>query len=112
MTFPLALSRSSASYQVGYMIKGWGLGRYLGERHSFLATKSSRFKTESFEAFLETVGDKPFFLAWPRDPHRNREVEKEFYRGWDASKVEVPSYLPDHPTVRKEIGLLCRSTKV
>lgn len=103
-TFPLALSRSSASYQVGYMIKGWGPGRYLGERHTFGKPNPAGFKTESFEAFLETVGDKPFcFWFGSHDPHRPWEAEKEFYRGLDASKVEVPSYLPDHPTVRKEI---------
>ena len=54
-TFPLALQRSKDAYQVGYMIKGWGPGYYLGERHTKANPNPAGVKSESFEAFLSFV---------------------------------------------------------
>ena len=103
-TFPLALQRSKDAYQVGYMIKGWGPGYYLGERHTKANPNPAGVKSESFEAFLSSVGEKPFcFWFGSHDPHRPWKADEAYYQGLDEIQVEVPGYLPDHPTVRQEI---------
>jgi len=102
-TFPLAL-KEAEDYKVGYTIKGWGPGRYLGERHTFGNPNPAGYKSESFEKFLSDVGDHPFcFWFGSHDPHRPWKAEQQHYAGLVHERVEVPGYLPDHPTVRGEI---------
>ena len=101
-TFPLSLAE--AGYKVGYTIKGWGPGRYLGERHSRGNPNPAGFKSESFEAFLESIDDSPFcFWFGSHDPHRPWTPDSENLKGLDHSQIAVPGYLPDHEVVRKEM---------
>lgn len=109
-TFPLTL-KNQENYQVGFSIKGWGPGLYLGEQQksSTKATASGQInpagvRAESFEKFLEGTGDQPFcFWFGSHDPHRPWTAEQQYYAGLTHEGVEVPGYLPDDPTVRWEI---------
>lgn len=91
-----------AGYTIGFQGKGWGPG-------SFEANKRPRNpagnKFDSFGAFLKDKKEGPWcYWVSSLHPHRPYVVGSGAKAGIDASKVEVPGYLPDHPEVRKDIA--------
>ncbi len=100
--YPWLLKRK-AGYFVGHTRKGWGPGRYdAGGREKRPA--GPRF--DSFDAFLKKrPDDKPFcFWFGSTDPHRDYSDALRKKMGIAPDDVEVPPYLPDVPTVRKDIA--------
>lgn len=89
-------------YEVGFMRKGWSPGNYkAGGR----AQDPTGTRYTNFDEFLnELPDDKPFaFWFGSKDPHRPYYFNSGLQAGMDSSKVQIPEYLPDHPTVRNDI---------
>lgn len=92
-----------AGYQVGFDGKGWGPG-------SFEANGRKRNPAgnpyHNFTNFLEQKEKGSPWCYWvsSHEPHRPYVVGSGQKAGIDPGKVKVPSYLPDHPDVRKDIS--------
>jgi arylsulfatase A-like enzyme len=92
----------AAGYHAGFTRKGWSPG---------VAAPGGRKRNpagnayEDFEAFLaQRPAGAPFcFWFGSTDPHRPYQWESGLRDGIDPAKVTVPPYLPDTPTVRKDI---------
>ncbi|RMF99831.1 MAG: DUF4976 domain-containing protein [Planctomycetota bacterium] len=92
-----------AGYVVGLTRKGWGPGTLEGTgRVRNPAGPSFR----SFDDFFKTVPeDKPFcFWFGGFDPHRPYAKGSGSKAGIDPTKIRVPGFLPDTPTVRSDIA--------
>jgi uncharacterized sulfatase len=99
-TFPDLLE--DAGYHVGFTRKGWGPGN---ETSGGRKRNPAGERFASFEAFLAArPKDKPFcFWFGSQDPHRPYQWESGVKRGMRLEDVQVPPYLPDNETVRKDI---------
>ncbi|MGQ9576742.1 MAG: sulfatase family protein [Thermoguttaceae bacterium] len=91
-----------AGYAVGSTGKGWGPGTLEGSGRT-RNPAGPRFK--SFEQFLETVPPEKPFCFWfgSTDPHRPYERDSGLRAGMNPKQVQVPPFLPDTPTVRRDI---------
>ncbi len=89
-----------AGYFVGLTGKGYGPGSDAGRPHN---AAGPGFK--SFDAFLAArPKDKPFcFWHGSGRPHRSYKRDSGVAAGLDPRKVQVPPYLPDNDTVRRDI---------
>lgn len=101
VTYPSLLQKKG--YATGYTIKGWGPGRYRGQKHTRLNPAGDKYS--SFEQFLDKVRpDQPFcFWFGSHDPHQPWNRGTDFRGNLDPATVFVPPYLPDHPVVRQTI---------
>ncbi len=111
-----------AGYAVGLTGKGWGPGDFktMAKRTrnpsgpSFDEIKSTPPASgmgridyaKNFEAFLQQrAKDKPFcFWMGFQEPHRGYELNSGVRLGKKLADVQVPSYLPDTPTVRGDLA--------
>ncbi|WP_152053534.1 sulfatase family protein [Tautonia marina] len=109
-----------AGYVVGYTGKGWGPGDYQAggfsrnpagpnfsehrARPPLLAMSNVDY-AKNFEAFLDVRDpDRPFcFWYGAFEPHRDYEAGAGLRAGRDPQAVDVPSYYPDHPTIRSDL---------
>ncbi|HSC76795.1 MAG TPA: sulfatase [Pseudomonadales bacterium] len=104
-------------YKIGYTGKGWGPGKAAKGNPAGPAfnqiTKavdpnlSSYDHLENFRSFLkEKKPDEPFsFWVSPTEPHRPYLHDIGVSSGEiDASKIEVPAFMPDVPEVRNDIA--------
>lgn len=113
-------------YEIGYTGKGWGPGFWHGYNasrspgrdnpagHAFNSRKQKPpFKgisdidyASNFEDFVATAdSDKPFcFWMGVKEPHRGYGLNNWKLDGRDLSKVKVPAYLPDTPTIRGDLA--------
>jgi len=100
-TYPALLEE--AGYVTGYTIKGWGPGMYRGKRHKKLNPAGQSFA--SFKEFHSQIPEGQPFCFWfgSHDPHQPWDRGADYRGQLDASKVHVPTYLPDHPVVRETI---------
>lgn len=109
ITFPEALAE--AGYFVGSTGKAWGPGNFKqGGRTDNPAGKSYSGKKRgdhvgSFQSFLSQQPDGSPFCFWfgGFDAHRPYEKGSGKNAGLDASTVNVPGYLPDHPEIRDDL---------
>jgi arylsulfatase A-like enzyme len=91
-----------AGYAIGHWRKAWGPGNY----------KSGGYKEHPcgpesrFDQFLQRrPKDKPFcFWFGTSDPHRAYAKGSGKKSGMDLSKVHVPEFFPDVPTIRGDIA--------
>ncbi|MGQ9769553.1 MAG: sulfatase family protein [Thermogutta sp.] len=92
-----------AGYVVGSMRKGWGPGSLEGTGRTHNPAGPA---FRSFEEFLAKVPpDRPFcFWFGSHDPHRPYQAGSGVAAGMDVSKIKVPPYLPDTPTIRSDIA--------
>ncbi len=102
-TYPELLEDSG--YSVGYEIKGWGPGVVFQKSNARRNRNPSGRKFENFTTFLDAIPDDGPFCYWlgSHNPHQPWTAEPEFREGLDASKVELPEYLPDEPVIRETI---------
>ncbi len=104
-------------YKIGYTGKGWGPGRALmgnpaGPAYNQIKSNARPEYTQfdvvqNFRQFLdEKKPDQPFsFWVSPTEPHRAYQTNIGVSSGAiDINKVVVPPFLPDVPTVRKDIA--------
>ena len=108
-----------AGYFIGYTHKAWGPGDYevSGRSRNPVGIPFNQYEMDSpegiadtdyaanFEYFLEKrPDDQPFFFWYGgSEPHRIYKDGIGAEHGMDASKVEVPSFLPDVEKVRNDI---------
>lgn len=110
----------NAGYVVGYTGKGWGPGDFQAggfsrnpagpnfsehrARPPLLAMSNVDY-AKNFESFLEVRDpDRPFcFWYGAFEPHRDYEAGAGLRAGRDPQAVDVPSYYPDHPTIRSDL---------
>ncbi|MEF8845755.1 MAG: sulfatase-like hydrolase/transferase [Bacteroidales bacterium] len=91
-----------SGYHVGIQGKGWGPGSV---KMSGRGYNHGGRTYESFDRFLEANNeDKPFcyWLSSP-DPHRPFTEGAGVKSDMNLSDVEIPSYLPDNETIRRDI---------
>ncbi len=111
-----------SGYHVGYTGKGWGPGDYeaggfkrnpAGPAYSKIKSKpphlfiSSTDYAANFKQFLEDhrVPGQPFcFWYGATEPHRAYEPGIGEAAGKQLSEVDVPSYYPDHETIRRDLA--------
>jgi len=93
----------AAGYRVGYTRKGWGPGTIQGTGRK-RNPAGERFR--DFNQFLqEQPKDKPFcFWYGSHEPHRGYRLGSGKASGMDLDAIEVPPFLPDHPSVRSDIA--------
>ncbi|MEZ5436567.1 MAG: sulfatase [Pseudomonadales bacterium] len=104
-------------YKIGYTGKGWGPGKALlgnpaGPAYNQIKSNAPPEYTqfdvvENFKQFLdEKKPNQPFsFWVSPTEPHRAFQTDIGVNSGTiDINKVVVPAFLPDVPTVRKDIA--------
>lgn len=91
-----------AGYAVGLQGKGWGPGTIQGTGRT-RNPAGPPFK--GFKPFLDSVPQGKPFCFWfgGLDPHRPYDKDSGVRSGMDPARVEVPPWLPDTPTVRKDI---------
>lgn len=108
----------AAGYHVGMTGKGWGPGKSQDWPHnpagrSYVAMKqdspagvSGTDYASNFDQFLaERKEDQPFcFWFGSHEPHRPFAPGIGSRNGIDPTKVVVPAFLPDHPTVRSDLA--------
>lgn len=121
--YPALLER--AGYMVGSAGKGWGPGdfRSTGYAHNPAGLPyqkrtlkppysgiSNNDYAGNFGDFLEQRAaqagrrDAPFcFWLGGQEPHRRYEEGAGLRAGRDPAQVKLPSYYPDHPTVRSDM---------
>lgn len=109
VTFPEALQ--NAGYFVGSTGKAWGPGNYKqGGRTDNPAGKpfsggKKGNHVAGFESFLKQRPDDSPFCFWfgGHDAHRPYKKGSGKEVGLDASTVNVPGFLPDHPEIRDDL---------
>lgn len=91
-----------AGYAVGCTGKGWGPGTLQGSGRT-RNPAGPQFK--GFEQFLKTVPDGKPFCYWfgSQDPHRPYDRDSGLRAGMNPDDVQVPPFLPDTPTVRRDL---------
>jgi len=91
-----------AGYAVGCTGKGWGPGTLQGSGRK-RNPAGPQFK--GFEAFLKTVPEGKPFCFWygSFDPHRPYERDSGQRSGMKPEEVDVPPFLPDTPTLRRDL---------
>lgn len=108
-----------AGYFIGYTHKAWGPGDYeiSGRTRNPVGNPFNQYQMDApegiaktdyaanFEYFLEQrPDDQPFFFWYGgSEPHRVYKDGIGAEHGMDASKVEVPPFLPDVEEVRNDI---------
>lgn len=92
----------AAGYTVGYTRKGWGPGTLEGSGRT-RNPAGPQFK--SFAQFLATVPKGKPFCFWfgSTDPHRPYEKDSGIQSGMKPDAVQVPPFLPDTPTIRRDL---------
>jgi uncharacterized sulfatase len=99
--YPALLEK--AGYVVGHTRKGWGPGtlKGTGRKHN---PAGPRFR--NFQQFLDAVPEGKPFCFWfgSYDPHRSYKRGSGKAAGIAPDAIEVPPFLPDHPTVRSDIA--------
>jgi len=92
----------AGGYVVGHTRKGWGPGTLAGSGRT-RNPAGPQFK--SFEEFWKTVPEGKPFCFWfgGFDPHRPYERDSGLKSGLQPDAVRVPAFLPDTPTVRRDI---------
>ena len=102
-TYPELLEDSG--YRVGQEIKGWGPGVVFQKSGARRNRNPAGPKFPSFPEFLDrTSSDQPFcYWIGSHNPHQPWTADPKYRAGLDASKVKVPSYLPDTPEIRETI---------
>jgi arylsulfatase A-like enzyme len=122
--YPFLLEQ--AGYTIGYTGKGWGPGDWLGAKElpdrKNINPAGPPFSTiklqppykaigntdygSNFNAFLDLVPkDQPFcFWLGTTEPHRAYELDSHMKESRDLSKVSVPAYFPDNPTIRGDLA--------
>lgn len=100
VVYPDLLER--AGYVVGCTGKGWGPGTLEGSGRT-RNPAGPQFK--NFAQFLKHVpAGKPFcFWFGSTDPHRPYEPDSGLLSGMKPEEVQVPPFLPDTPTVRRDL---------
>jgi N-sulfoglucosamine sulfohydrolase len=98
--YPDLLEQSG--YAVGYTRKGWGPGTIAGTGRT-RNPAGPHFR--NLEQFLKSVPPGRPFCFWfgSFDPHRPYAKDSGVRSGMDPDAVAVPPWLPDTPTVRKDI---------
>ncbi len=110
----------NAGYAIGFTGKGWGPGNWAhsGRTRNPAGPEYNQFRveqtvegisakdyTKNFEQFLSNKQeDQPFYFWYgAHEPHRvfKEGIGKE--AGKALHEAEVPSFLPDHPTIRNDI---------
>lgn len=90
-----------AGYHVGFSHKGWAPGNFTGcgRTHNPAGRRYG-----DFEEFLANRNPgQPFCFWWgPAQPHRPYQTDSGLKSGKDPAAVQVPAYLPDDETVRKD----------
>jgi len=117
--FPDILEK--AGYHVGFTAKGWGPGdwrrggwdrnpagsEYSSAKRSYVPANgiSKTDYAANFAIFLERRPDGVPFFFWfgAHEPHRRYELRSGAKAGKNPDAVNVPSFLPDHPTVRNDL---------
>ncbi len=117
--FTRALEKEGG-YQVGYTGKAWGPGNHsitgwsqnpVGKgfnQHKMKSPSgiSGNDYAKNFETFLKSRSSSstPFFFWFgAHEPHRVYENGAGLKAGKQLVDVDVPSFLPDHPVVRKDL---------
>jgi N-sulfoglucosamine sulfohydrolase len=93
----------AAGYHVGLQGKGWGPGdlKAAGRTRNPAGPGYKDFAT----FFDARPKDKPFcFWFGSTDPHRPYDKGSGQKAGIKLDDIEVPPWLPDHPTVREDIA--------
>jgi len=93
----------AAGYHVGLQGKGWGPGNLEAAGRT---RNPAGANFAGFGAFLESrPKDKPFcFWFGSTDPHRPYDKGSALKAGFRLEDIEVPTWLPDAPEVRKDIA--------
>lgn len=93
-----------AGYFIGLTGKGWAPGTVPAEPDGRKRNPAGD-PFNSFEAFLNArPSGKPFcFWFGSHDPHVPWNRGQRHKAGMSASKIRVPSHLPDNPTIREDI---------
>lgn len=104
---------AESGYTIGLTGKGWGPGEF-NHPHNPAGPEFNKIKCKppytginsndysaNFAAFLETTTkDKPFcFWLGAKEPHRGYEKDSWKKAKSDTSKLTVPTYFPDNPTI-------------
>ena len=94
--YPALLEK--AGYHVGATGKGWAPGVIAKGKHNPAG------KHYNFNNFLEKRKPNQPFCFWfgAREPHRNYKKGSGLKAGKKLSSVTVPSFLPDHESVRSD----------
>ena len=107
-TFPEQLQ--DAGYFVGSTGKAWGPGdfRHNGREHNPAGKQwqvSRGNYVEGFRQFLAARPDGRPFCFWfgSHDAHRQYEKSSGVRKGLGMETAEVPSFLPDHPEIRRDL---------
>lgn len=120
--YPFLLEESG--YFIGYTGKGWGPGVYKGvdisktklnpAGHLFEGEKlispytgiSKKNYSANFRNFLKVLPKNQPFCFWlgTHEPHRSYEKDSWKKQLRDTSKINVPKFYPDHPTVIGDIA--------
>lgn len=89
-------------YAVSFDRKGWGPGKW--EKMGY--TENPAGKQQDFNKFIDSIGsNQPFCFWWgTNDPHRPYDIGGGTKSGIDSTKIKLPKFLPDHPSVRGDIG--------
>lgn len=93
----------AAGYHVGLQGKGWGPGdlKAAGRTRNPAGPSYKDFAT----FFNSRPADKPFcFWFGSTDPHRPYDEGAGRKAGIRLDDIEVPPWLPDHPTIREDIA--------
>ncbi|NBB72918.1 MAG: sulfatase-like hydrolase/transferase [Bacteroidetes bacterium] len=93
----------AAGYFAGHTGKGWGPGTLEPGGRS---ERPAGTPFDSFDAFLAARPDGAPFVFWfgSSDPHRPFDDSLRQAMRIDPATVTVPPYLPDVPTVRRDIA--------
>src|SRR5690606_650946 len=88
--------------KVGYSGKGWAPGNYEASGWSH---NPAGVKFDDPDLFFQSVPENTPFCFWfgSTNPHRPYVEKSGFNAGMDSSKIVVPPYLPDVPSVRMDI---------
>jgi N-sulfoglucosamine sulfohydrolase len=89
-------------YAVAFERKGWAPGKF--EKMGYKENPSG--KEQNFNRFIDSIKtDQPFCFWWgTTDPHRPYVIGSGTQSGIDSSKIKLPKFLPDHPSVRGDVG--------
>lgn len=92
-------------YAVGYERKGWAPGKF--EKMGYRENPAGHLQV--FDSFIDSIGPKQPFCFWwgTNDPHRPYDRGAGTKTGIDSTKLSVPAFLPDLPTIRGDLGDYC-----